>query len=340
MATMKAAVRHEYGTPEVLRIADVDRPVPRDDDVLVRVRAVAVTLGDWEILTRKPRYVSVLAGLFGPKPRYAPIPRPDGGSRRMPKFQILGSDFSGTVEAVGALVDDFAPGDEVFGQAGMGAMAEYVTARASRVAQKPAAMTHEQAAALPEATGIAVVAVQTKGRVQKGQTVLVNGAGGGAGTIVVRLAKSLGAEVTGVDGPDKLDHMRSVGADRVMDYTTEDFTKTGDRYDVIVDLVATRSAFEAKRALTPGGLYLMAGGSGRTMIQTMPLAPLVSRIGNGRVGFILADANRDILETAIELFETGTVTPVIDGPHPLVEAAAALRRVGEGAANGRVVLTP
>jgi NADPH:quinone reductase-like Zn-dependent oxidoreductase len=277
---MKAAVRHEYGSPDVLRIEEVSRPTPRDDEVLIRVQAASVNLGDWELLTATPLYVTVLARIFGPKTRRDVFPSTEKGGLFKPKYKILGCDVAGRVEAVGRRVTRFAPGDEVFGDCslgGFGGFAEYVcVSDKTPLVPKPAGMTFEQAAAIPQAAFIAVKGICDLGQVQPGQKVLVNGAGGGAGTFAVQIAKAYGAEVTGVDGPSKLEMLRSIGADRVIDYTHEDFTQDGQRYHVILDLAAYRSVFEIRRALTPDGVYLMAGGSGTVMLQTI-LGPLISR---------------------------------------------------------------
>ncbi len=230
---MKAVVYTAYGPPDVLHIKEVAKPTPTDDEVLIKVQAVSVNRSDWE-------------GLIG-KPLYARL-----GGLRKPRRQILGSDIAGRVEMAGRNVERFQPGDEVFGDilARMGGFAEYVCAPESALALKPAGMTFEAVAAIPQAGVIALQGIRDKGEVQPGQSVLINGAGGGAGTFAVQLAKLYGAEVTGVDNTDKLDFMRSLGADYVIDYTREDFTKNGKQYDLILDLVAHRSVFAYQRALT------------------------------------------------------------------------------------------
>ena len=201
-------------------------------------------------------------------------------------------------------------------------------------------MTFEQAAAIPQAAFIALQGLRDKARVQPGQKVLINGAGGGAGTFGVQIAKSYGAEVTGVDGPSKLEMLRSIGADHVIDYTREDFTQNGQRYDVILDIVAYRSVFESRRSLTPDGIYLMAGGSGKALCQSLFLGPLISKIGNGRVAMLLVPYRREVLTFMTELFEAGKVVPVIDRCYPLSEAGEALRRLGEKCSKGKVIITP
>jgi NADPH:quinone reductase-like Zn-dependent oxidoreductase len=348
--TMKAAVRHEYGPPEVLHLEEVLKPTPDDDEVLIRVHAASVNLGDWELLTADPLYITVLATLFVRKPRHDVVSSssrgaaaPSGWRIFQPKCQILGCDVAGRVEALGRKVTQFRPGDEVFGDCaigGFGAFAEYVCVpeRAALV-PKPPGMSFEQAAAIPQASFIALQGLRDYAKVQPGQKVLINGAGGGAGTFAVQIARAYGAEVTAVDGPVKLDMLRSIGADHVIDYTREDFTRTGQQYDVILDMAAYRSIFESRRSLTPNGIYLMAGGSGTALCQAAFLGPFISRTGRGRVKLLLADAKRDDLAVMTSFFASGQVVPVIDGCFPLGEAAAALRRVGEKQSRGKVVIS-
>ncbi len=288
----------------------------------------------------------MLANIFGPKPRYDVV-SPSGAAARKgglfkPKFKILGCDIAGRVEAVGRNVTQFQPGDEIFGMAGgFGAFAEYVcVSEKVALVPKPASMTFEQAAAIPQAAFIALQGIRDKARVQAGQKVLINGAGGGAGTFGVQIAKSYGAEVTGVDGPSKLEMLRSIGADHVIDYTQEDFTQNGQRYDVILDLAAYRTVFESRRSLTPNGIYLMAGGSGTATWQSAFLGPFISKIGDRRVVFLLANDSRDDLTHMGELFEAGKVVPVIDGCYPLSETGEAIRRLGEKQSKGKVIITP
>lgn len=349
--TMKAAVRYEYGSPEVLNLEEVLRPTPTDHEVLIRVHAASVNLGDWELLTANPLYITVIATLFAPKSRHDVVSSSDAGASARksgglfkPKWKILGSDIAGRVEAVGSNVTQFRPGDEVFGDcsiAGFGAFAEYVCVpEKAALVPKPAGMSFDQAAAIPQAAFIAVQGLRDQVRVQPGQKVLINGAGGGAGTFAVQLAKAYGAEVTGVDGPSKLEMLRSIGADHVIDYTQENFTENGERYDVILDMAAYRSVFESRRSLTPDGIYLLAGGSGKAMWQSAFLGPVISKTGNGRVKFLLADWSRDDLNRMAEMFEAGTVVPVIDACYPLAETAEALRCVGEKRSKGKVVITP
>ena len=320
---MKAIVRHEYGSPDVLKLAEVDKPTPGDDEVLVRVHAVSLNSSDYEFLTGTPIYIRMW-GLF--KPRH----------------KILGSDIAGRVEAVGKNARKFQPGDEVFGDImyRWGGFAEYVCAPEAELMVKPASMTFEEIAAVPQAAVVALQGLRDKGQIQAGQKVLINGAGGGAGTFAVQIAKSFGAEVTGVDRTSKLALMRSIGADHVIDYTQEDFARSGQRYDLILDLVAHRSIFDWRRALSPRGHYVLVGGSVARLFQTLFLGPWFSMIGNKKMGMLAAEQNKkEDLAYIQELFESGKVRPVIDRHFPLSEVPEALRYLGEGHALGKVVIT-
>ena len=258
-----------------------------------------------------------------------------------PKNRILGGDIAGRVEEVGSKVKQFQPGDEVFGdlcECGWGGFAEYVCARENALALKSASMTFEEAAAVPQAAVLALFGLRDKGQLQSGQKVLINGAGGGAGTFAVQIAKSFGAQVTGMDRTSKLDMMRSIGADHVIDFTQEDFTKNGQHYDLILDLMGYHSIFDYKRALSPRGIYVMVGGSSPRIFQVMFLGPLISMTGNKKMGIMMHKPNKD-LAFLKELHEAGKVVPVIDRRYPLIEAAEALRYFGEGHVLGKVVIT-
>ena len=318
---MKAIVYTKYGSPDGLRLKEVDKPVPEDNEVLIKVHAASVNDWDWGLLRGKPFVNRLMFGLLKPK-------------------KILGCDIAGQVEAVGRNVKQFQPGDEVFGdisKGSWGGFAEYVCARENALAQKPASMTFEEAAALPQA-GILALQSLKKGQIQKGQKVLVNGAGGGAGSFTVQIAKSFEAEVTGVDSTEKLDTMRSIGADHVIDYTKEDFTKNGQRYDLILDNAAYHSISDYKRALSPRGIYVMLGGSSALIFQVMFLGPLISMIGRKKICPLLHKPNKN-LDSLIKLIETGKVKPIIDKIYPLSKAAEALRYFGEGHAKGKVVIS-
>ena len=325
---MKAIVYHEYGSPDVLELEEVQKPTTRDDEVLIKVRAASVNSWDWDLL----RGTLFLARLMG------------GGLRR-PKNKILGTDIAGRVEAVGRNVKQLQPGDEVFGELswhflslGWGGFAEYVCARENSMMLKPASMTFEQAAAVPQVAALALGGLRYNGQIQPGQKFLMNGAGGGVGTFAVQIAKYFGAEVTGVDSGRKLDMVRSIGADHVIDYTQEDFTRNGQRYDLIIDVGAYRSTFDYKRALSPGGAYGVIGGSQARFFQTMFLGPWIPMIGSKKIGTVGAKPNEG-LAFILELFEAGKVVPVIDRCYPLSEVAEAFRYFGVGHVQGKIVIT-
>ena len=319
---MKAIVYHKYGSPDVLKLEEVRKPTPADNQLLIKVYAVSINRSDWEGVTGKPLYARI-GGLFKP------------GNK------ILGSDIAGTVEAVGKDVKQFKPGDEVFGlmlNYG-GGFAEYACKSEKALALKPASMTFEQAAAIPQAAVIALQGIRDKGQVQPGQKVLINGAGGGTGTFAIQLAKLAGAEVTGVDNTEKLELMQSLGADHVIDYTQEDFTKNGQQYDLILDVIAHRSVFAYQRALAPNGTYFMVGGSVATMFQSLLLGPWIRRTTGRKISILMVQTDARDLIYITELIESGKVVPVIDKRYALSETAEALRYLGEGHAKGKVVIT-
>jgi NADPH:quinone reductase-like Zn-dependent oxidoreductase len=321
---MKAVVYTRYGPPAVLELREVAKPTPKDDEVLIEVHASSINDWDWGLLRGTPFLNRLfVSGLL------------------KPRIEILGCDIAGRVEAVGRNVNQFQAGDEVFGDisgCGWGGFAEYVCARENALALKPANMTFEEAAAVPQAAVLALQGLRAKGQIQPGQKVLVNGAGGGAGTFAVQIAKSFGAEVTGVDSTRKLDIMRSIGADNVIDYTREDFTKNGQHYDLILDMAAHHSIFDYKRALTPKGIYVMEGGSMARIFEAMLLGPWISMTGSKKMGILAHKPNKD-LAFVTELFAAGKVVPVIDRRYPLSELAEAFRYFGEGQARGKVVIT-
>jgi len=319
---MKAIVYTEYGLPDVLQLKEVERPTPKDNEVLIKVHAVSVNASDWEYLRGRPLYARL-------------------GGLRKPRKRILGSDIAGQVEAVGTNVKQFQRGDEVFGDILdlMGGFAEYVCAPENKLALKPASMTFEEAAAIPQAAVIALQGIRDKGQVQSGQRVLINGAGGGAGTFAVQLAKIYGAEVTGVDNTGKLDLMRSLGADHVIDYTREDFTENGEQYDLILDVVAHRSVFAYKRALRPNGSYFFVGGSVATIFQILLLGLWIRPTTGKKIRILAVQPNTEDVDFMKELSEAGKVTPVIDRTYPLSEVPDAIGYVGEGHAKGKVVIS-
>lgn len=321
---MKASVFTKYGLPDSFKLKEVEKPAPGDNEVLVKVFAASINSWDWEILIGKPFVNRVMAGLLKPK-----------------RIQILGCDIAGRVERVGRKVKNFQPGDEVFGdlsRSGWGGFAEYVSAREKALALKPAGMTFEQAAAIPQAALLALQALHHKGDVQPGQKVLINGAGGGAGTFAIQIAKSMGAHVTGVDSTSKLDIMRSLGADQVIDYTQEDFTRNGQCYDLIVDMMATHSISDYKRSLSPGGRFIMVGGSSALVNKLIFLGPWISMTEGKKLGLLLHKANKGMAELEA-LFEAGKVVPVIDRRYPLSEVPEAMRYFGSGKVAGKVVIT-
>ena len=326
---MKAVRYHRYGGPDVLELQEVAMPAAGDGELLVRVRAASVNPLDWHFMRGAPYLVRMMAGLSRPKP---------SASR-------LGADMAGTVEAVGQNVTGFQPGDEVFG--GLeerGTLAEYISVRADAVVlQKPAGLTFEQAAAVPVAAFTALQALRDKGRVQPGQKVLVNGASGGVGTFAVQIAKALGAEVTGVCSTANVGMVASIGADHVVDYTREDFTRAERRYDLLIDIAGNRSLAETRRVLAPKGALVLVGGPnkgrwigpfGRT-IRMLMQSPAVSQ----RMVSFLAHQTRDDLAVLRELLDAGKVTPVIDRAYRLNQVAEAVRYLETGHARGKVVIT-
>ncbi len=318
---MKAIVYTKYGPPEVLQLKDVEKPVPKADEVLVKVYATSLNASDLEFLTANPVYVRA----WGPL---------------KPKYKILGSDIAGRVEAVGANVREFRPGDEVFGDLfeRWGGLAEYVCAPEKEIIHKPAGMTFEEAAALPQSALVALQGLRNKGQVQPGQRVLINGAGGGAGTFAIQIAKLLGAEVTGVDSAGKLDMMLSIGADHVIDYTSEDFTRNGQCYDLVLDLVASHSIFDYQHALCPEGKYVMVGGSMTAIFQTLILGSLISMTGKKKMSILGHKRNKKDMAFMTELFEAGKVVPVIDRRYPLSDVPDAFRYFAKGLARGKIVI--
>jgi NADPH:quinone reductase-like Zn-dependent oxidoreductase len=322
---MRAIVQDRYGSPDVLRLADVDKPVTADNEVLVRVHAAAINARDWHAMRGDPYLARMAFGLRGPK------------------MKIRGTDFAGRVEAVGTAVTRFRPGDEVYGEV-EGAFAEYVNAPDNVVAPKPANLSFEQAAAIPLAGNTALMGLRDVARAQPGHQVLINGASGGVGTFAVQLAKSLGTQVTAVCSTRNVELVRSLGADHVIDYTHEDFTRDGRRYDVVFDLVGNRSLTDLRRALTPTGTLILSGGgvsNGGSIVGPIALVvkgKLLSPFVRHRVITLSAMPSKENLATLRELAESGTLTPIIDRTHPLSETAEAIRYVEQEHARAKVVL--
>ncbi len=322
-ALMKAIVLERYGTPDVLELRDVAKPVPKANEVLVRVHAASVNDWDWGLLQGTPLINRIFFGPF------------------RPKVQIVGGDIAGRVEAVGGDVRAFEPGDEVYGDlcmSGFGAFAEYACAPEAGLAHKPAGMTFEQAAAIPQAGMLAVQGLIDVGRIQSGQRVLLNGAGGGVGTFALQIAKLYEAEVTVVDKPGKLEMLGALGADHVIDYLKEDFTKSGKCYDLILDVKTNRSPFAYVRALNPNGTYVTVGGNTWRLLQALVLGPLMSRLYSKHVRIVALKPNKN-LGYMNELFEAGRLIPVIDGPYRLADVPEALRLFGTGDHKGKIIVT-
>lgn len=318
---MKAILYTEYGPPDVLRLVEIAKPTPKDDELLIRVRAASINALDWRVMGGKPWFTRFLMG--GP---------------RKPKLTRPGVDFAGRVESVGRNVTRFKPGDEVFG-AGNGAFAEYVCAVEDRMALKPARVSFEDAASVPVAAITALQGLRDRGGIRKGQRVLIEGASGGVGSFAVQIAKAFGAEVTAVCSTGNVDTARSRGADHVIDYAREDFTKSGRRYDLIFAANAHRSIFGYRRALDREGRYVMAGGGWAQIFQGLILGPLLSLVGRREMRFFVAKIERTDLALLGEWLESGKIVPVIDRRCPLSETVDAFRYVVEGHARGKVVIT-
>ncbi|MBI2867028.1 MAG: NAD(P)-dependent alcohol dehydrogenase [Chloroflexi bacterium] len=322
---MKAIVYTEYGPPDVLQLKEVKTPAPKDNQVLVRVHAASANAADWRLLRADPFLVRLMTG----------------GLLR-PRHQILGADIAGRVEELGRNVRQFQPGDEVFGDTsgcGFGGFAEYVCVPENALALKPASMTFEEAAAVPLAAGTALQGLRDKGQIRPGQKVLINGASGGVGTFAVQIAKSFGAEVTAVCSTRNLDTARMIGADHIIDYTTEDFTKSGHRYDLILAANGYHPLLDYRRALGPKGIYVVTGGPLAQMLQAMLLGPWISMIGGRKMVGLSAKPNQKDLVFLKGLAEAGKVKPVIDRQYTLSEVAKAIRYLEEGHAKGKVVIT-
>ena len=323
---MKAIVCTKYGPPDVLQLQEVERPAPQEEEVLVKVHAASLNAADLEYLR----------GVFVTRLLYRGLLKP--------KYKILGSDVAGRIEAVGRKVKQFQPGDEIWGDLsyphGFGAFAEYVCVPENALRLKPASTTFEEAAAVPTAALVALQNLRDRRPIQPGQNVLINGAGGGTGTFAVQLAKYFGAEVTGVDSTKKLDMLRSIGADKVIDYTQEDFSKNGQHYDLIMDVVVRRWILDYKRALSPEGMCVFVGGSMARIFLNVFLGRLISMTSSKKIVLVPWKPNKkEDLDFIKELLEAGKVVPVIDKRYPLSEVPEAFRYLEEGHAKGKVVIT-
>ncbi|TXK35418.1 NAD(P)-dependent alcohol dehydrogenase [Nonomuraea sp. C10] len=326
---MKAFVLRSYGSPDALELTTLDRPVPGRGDVLVRVRATSVQPYDWHLMRGEPRVSRLMGGPLGV---------------RRPKISILGADVAGQVEAVGEGVTEFRPGDEVYAMSKQGGFGQYALVRADELAPKPENLTFEQAAAVPLAANTALIALRDRAPVQPGQSVLVIGASGGVGTFGVQIAKAFGAQVTGVCGPRNVDLVRSIGADDVVNYAKEDFTRRGRRYDVVLDCAGSHSALACRRVMTRKGTYVVVGGKGGRWLRPMPhvvAAPLLSLFVSQTMttaDVVGCTENKRNLLALTELIEAGKVTPVIDRTYPFEEIPAAVRYQEMGHASGKVVV--
>ena len=322
---MKAIVYEKYGSPDVLQLKEVEKPTPNDNEVLVKVHAASVNAPDWRALRTNPFFIRLTNGLL------------------KPKNKMLGVDIAGEVEAVGRNVKQFQPGDEVFGdlfEYGLGAFAEYVCLpEEGAVAMKPANLTFEEAAAVPAAAVTALQGLRDQGQIQPGQKVVIIGASGGNGMFAVQIAKSFGAEVTGVCSTRNLEMVRSIGADQVIDYTQEDFTKSGQRYDLILDIAAKGSISDYKHALSPKGIYVLCGFTMAAMFGVLFLGPRISKTSGMKFVNYGVKPNKKDLVIMKELIEAGKVVPVIDRRYPLSEVADAIRYYEKGHAQGKVVIT-
>ena len=322
---MKAVVYFNYGTPDVLQLAEVPKPVPKENEVLIKVHAASVNEWDYGLIRGKGLLTRLLGGLF------------------KPKNKILGADIAGVVEAVGNKVKYFKPGDEVFGDiagAGFGAFAEYACTPEKFLAKKSSAMSFEQAAALPQAGLLAMQGLRYKKEIKTGDKILINGAGGGVGPIALQYARSIGAEVTCVDKEEKFEMLHSLGAAECIDYRKTDYTKTGKQYDYILDVMARKSTADYKRALKPDGVFAMIGGSmGGLLFQMMVVQPLLSKFRNKKLGIMGYRVTREGLDELTRLFEEGKIKPVIDTGFPLEQTAEAFRHYERGNFKGKIIIT-
>jgi NADPH:quinone reductase-like Zn-dependent oxidoreductase len=321
---MRAVVQSVYGGPEVLTLSDVEKPTPEDDEALIRVVAASVGAGDWHLMRGSPFLIRLIYGGY-----------------RRPKFPTPGVDIAGRVEAVGRNVTTFGPGDAVIAdlsEHGFGGFAEYVCVPATTLASKPATIPFDVAAASPTSGVAALQALRDAGELRAGESVLVNGASGGVGTFAVQIAKHLGAEVTGVCSTAKMELVRSIGADHVIDYTEENVTATGEQYDLILDTAGSHSMNDYRRALTPIGRYVMVGGPTGRFLRALILGPVLSKTGDRRYKSFNLKVDRDDLAFVAGLLESGDLTPVIDRHYPLKKVSDAIRYLEDGRATGKVVI--
>lgn len=321
---MKAIVCHKYGSPDVLELKEIEKPLPLENEVLVKVHAASLNFGNLVLLKGKPFLARFAFGLL------------------RPKYAIPGGDIAGVVKAVGKNVKQFQPGDEVFGDlssCGWGGFAEYVSVQEFAIAVKPTNISFEEAAATPMASVTALQGLRDKGKIKSGQKVLIYGASGGVGTFAVQIAKSFGAEVTGVCSTRNVEIVRSIGADQIIDYTKEDFTQTKERYDLILGVNGSNSISAYKRVLKPNGNFVHVGGAESQMFRSLVFGPFISMTGSKKISNLLQRANQNDLMYVKELLETGKVKPIIDKRYKLSEVSEAFRYFQEGHAQGKVILT-
>ncbi len=317
---MKAIVYKNYGSPDVLSLGNIAKPVPGDDEVLVKVHAVSINSWDWDMLTGRPLEYRLFSGIFKPKNK-----------------KMHGCDIAGQIEAIGSNATHFEIGDQVFGdlsESGWGAFAEYVCASENSLRIKPSRMTYEEAACLSHGGNLAAQGLIDYGNIKSGQRILINGGGGSTGTLAIQLAKQFDVEITAVDSTEKLDMMRTLGADHVIDYTKEDFTDNGRQYDLIFDVKTNRSIYDYCRALVPNGAYISVGGGTSRILQLLLLGKLIKKY---RLKMVAYKANKD-LDYLVELYEAGKLKPVIDRYFPLEHTADAFRYFGEGRFKGKIVV--
>lgn len=322
---MKAIVYEKYGGPEVLQLKEIEKPIPKDNEVLVKIHASSINSWDWDQLLGKHLVVRLIGGWF------------------KPKYQIPGADIAGKVEAVGKNVKDFKVGDEVFGDiagCGFGGFAEYVAVPEKLLAKKSQAMSFEEAAALPQAGLLALQGLHHKNALKQTQQILINGAGGGVGTIALQYAKTTGAEVTCVDSAEKFDMLLSLGADHLIDFKKEDYTRNGRQYDLVLDVIAHRSASDYRRSLQPGGVFVMIGGSmGSLLLRMGFIEPIVSKFSGKKLGLMGYRVNRKDLELLNHLFESGKVKPILDKRFKLEDSSEAMRYFGRSGHKGKVIIS-
>jgi NADPH:quinone reductase-like Zn-dependent oxidoreductase len=321
---MKTIEFTKYGSPDDLRLIEVEKPVPKDNEVLVKIHASSINSWDWELLNATPFINRMMFGLFRPK-----------------RLKTLGIDIAGEVEIVGSKVTNVRVGDEVYGDlsaCGWGGFAEYVAVPETVLTRKPANVSFEQAAAVPQAGLLALQGLVDVSHIQPGQKVLINGASGGSGTIAVQLAKTFAVEITGVCSTGKMEFVRTLGVDHVIDYTQDDFTRSGQQYDLIIDAQGHHSIIDCMRALKPGGVYALHGGTSSVISQFMFFGPLISLFSDRKLRILMHKANKG-LDVMCKYLESGKVVPIIDKCYPLSEVADALRYYGEGQARGKVVIT-